>query len=667
MWRPCQWLACWQRHGKRAWRVEADGHTRHARRQVVAGGARPLLCRGAAGHNCAGAKHDEKRLDEMIDTSTQDVLAALARAEAEGKLVATAAVHVRRWLTDPHYADHAPLVAEHVVQGRWQELNDAFWTVIPFGTGGRRGRMYPIGTNAINDRTMGESAQGLAAYVRAQHAPGTALTCAVAYDTRHGSRRFAELCSEVMAANGFRVYFLDGYRSTPELSFAVRHLRCACGIMITASHNPPSDNAIKAYWSSGGQLLPPHDQGVIDEVMRAQQVARVPFAQAVARGQVVCCQQEVDAAYVRAVASLAQSSERKLRVLYSPMHGVGASSVLKVLQAAGFSEVELFAPHAEPSGDFPNVPGNIANPENPATFDAMIAQAQAAQMDLVLSSDPDADRLGAAAPLAPGGAWRVLTGNQIGALLADYLLDKARRAGRLTPEHYVVKTLVTSELVRRVADAYRVRTVGNLHVGFKWIGGAIDEHGPDRFVLGVEESHGYLAGSYARDKDAAVAALLLAELAAELKARGQTLHQRLDALMWQHGCHVERQASLTMPGSQGMERMRRLMQRLRSEPPRSLAGLDVVEVRDYQQLQRWQPGMPAQALQAPRGEMVVFDLAGGDAVAVRPSGTEPKVKIYLFGYQAAELLADLDDARSVIVQRLSELEQALVALAKKVE
>ncbi len=603
----------------------------------------------------------------MSETSLEGVLAAVAGAEAEGKLSPTAAGHVRRWLTDPHYAEHAPLVAEHVVQGRWQELNDVFWTVIPFGTGGRRGRMYPIGTNAINDRTMGESAQGLAAYVRSQHPPGASLACAVAYDTRHRSRQFAELCSEVMAAAGFRVYFLDGYRSTPELSFAVRHLGCSCGIMITASHNPPSDNAIKAYWSTGGQLLPPHDQGVIDEVMRVQQVSRMPLDQVSARGQFVVCQKEVDAAYVRAVASLAQGSERGLRVLYSPMHGVGASSVLKVLRAAGFNQVELFGPHAEPNGDFPNVPGNVANPENPATFEAIITQAQAMQADLVLSSDPDADRLGAAAPLVPGGAWRVFTGNQIGALLADYLLDKLRRAGRLTPQHYLVKTLVTTELVRRIAEAYQVQTVGNLHVGFKWIGGAIDEYGPELFVLGVEESHGYLAGTYARDKDAAVAALLLAELAAELKARGQTLHQKLDALMWQHGCHVERQVSLTMPGSEGMQRMRRLMERLRTDPPAMFAACAVTEMRDYQRLLRWRPGQPPQALEAPCGDMVVFDLAGGDSVAVRPSGTEPKVKFYLFGYQPAELLADLDDARSVIAQRLSELEQALVAMANNVE
>lgn len=613
----------------------------------------------------------------MSNSGLEGMLAAVNGAEAEGKLCNTAAGNVRRWLTDPNYAEYAPLVAEHVVQGRWQELNDLFYTVIPFGTGGRRGRMYPIGTNAINDRTMGESAQGLAAYVR-RH-PEMPLTCVVAYDTRHRSRQFAELCSEVMAAAGFRVYFLDGYRSTPELSFAVRHLHCACGIMITASHNPPTDNAIKAYWSTGGQLLPPHDKGVIDEVMRVQQVERMPLEQASARGQFIACQEEVDAAYVRAVTSLAKSSERNLRILYSPMHGVGASSVLKVLQAAGFDQVELFGPHAEPNGDFPNVPGNVANPENPATFEAIVAQAQAMQADLVLSSDPDADRLGAAAPIVPGGAWRVFTGNQIGALLADYLLDKLRRDQRLTPKHFVVKTLVTTELVRRIADAYGVQTVGNLHVGFRWIAGAIDNEHPERadhpndperpelFVLGVEESHGYLAGNYARDKDAAVAALLLAELAAELKARGQTLHQKLDALMWQHGCHVERQVSLTMPGGQGMQRMGRLMKRLRTDLPRDLAGAAVDEVKDYLSLLRWRPGQPPQALDAPRGDMIMFDLAGGASVAVRPSGTEPKLKFYLFGYQPAELLADLDDTRAVITQRLIELEHALVAIANSVE
>ena len=230
----------------------------------------------------------------------------------------------------------------------------------------------------------------------------------------------------------------------------------------------------------------------------------------------------------------------------------------------------MFAPHATPDGDFPNVPGHVANPENPAVFDAIIGAGEKSGADLILATDPDCDRLGwpRRSPPRPDARWATLTGNQIGALLTDYVLDRWKQAGRLTPEHYVVKTLVTTELIRRIADAYGVQTYGNLLVGFKWIGGVIDEKGPEKFVFGTEESYGYLAGTYARDKDAAVAAMLLAELAAQVKAEGQSLHEKLDALYWQYGYHAESQISVAMPGSEGMEQMTALMAKFRDEPPR---------------------------------------------------------------------------------------------------
>jgi phosphoglucomutase/phosphomannomutase len=596
----------------------------------------------------------------------QTTLDRLRQAVEKKQLTPAAADNVRAWLSEPRYAEYAGEVTEHVDQGKWKELDDVFWTVIPFGTGGRRGKMYPIGTNAINDRTIGESAQGLAEYVKEQHPPQTPLACAVAYDTRHRSRHFAELCSEVMAANGFTVYFLDGYRSTPELSFAVRQKRCSCGIMVTASHNPPSDNAVKAYWSTGGQLLPPHDQGVIDRVMAAGEIARIPFADALACGKVVCCQQEVDAEYQRSVVAQSMPGPRQLKIVYSPMHGVGTSSVCPVLAAVGFDDVEVFAGHAEPSGDFPNVPNHVANPENPATFDSIIVRAKQVGADLVLSTDPDADRLGCAAPLTAGGEWRTFTGNQIGALLAESLLEGRTYAGNLTPRDYVVKTLVTTEMIRRIADAYGVQTYGNLQVGFKWIGGVMDAVGPEHFLLGAEESHGFLVGSYVRDKDAAVAAMLVAELAARAKAAGQTLHQKLDALSWQHGCHAERTVSKTMPGSEGMARMQRLMSSFRKSPPRQLANIKVRELRDYQNLLVIGPS-GTRKLDGPRGDMLIFDLAAeGNYVAVRPSGTEPKVKFYMFAFEPPELLADLDLAKTELARRLDELQNDLFRQADAV-
>jgi phosphoglucomutase/phosphomannomutase len=518
---------------------------------------------------------------------------------------------------------------------------------------------------------MGESAQGLADYVKEAHAAGqlgeAKLACAIAYDTRHRSRHFAELCAGIMVAAGFKVYFLDGYRSTPELSVAVRQTRSACGIMITASHNPPSDNAIKAYWATGGQLLPPHDQGVIDRVMQVTTIEQVPFEAALDDGRVEYCQEQIDAAYLAAVIAQSRPGPRDLKILYTPLHGVGASGVLPAFATAGFQDVELYGPQATPDGDFPNVPDHVSNPENPRIFDALIARAKESGAELVLATDPDADRLGAAAPRKLGGSeWATFTGNQIGALLTEHVL--ATRKGTLTPQHYLAKTLVTTEMVRRIGDSYGVRTVGDLLVGFKWIGGLMDELGPERFVFGCEESHGFLVGTHARDKDAAVAAVLLAELAASCKGAGQSLCEKLDALYWQYGCHAEKTTSKTMPGSAGMARMQALMAKLRTDPITKLAGIRVRQVRDYEQSLVRDPATGRESpLAGPVGDLVIFDLeADGNYVGIRPSGTEPKVKFYAFAYEPAEQLANLDDAKAMLAERLAQFERELGAYADSV-
>ena len=603
----------------------------------------------------------ETRQEVPVDQA----LAQVEMAVKTGRLTPSAAENLRHWLTEDRYAQYAARVAEHVAQQRWQELDDVFWTVIPFGTGGRRGRMYPIGSNAINDRTIGESAQGLADYVKEHREGDGELACAIAYDTRHNSRHFAALCAGIMVAAGFRVWFLDDYRSTPELSFLVREKRCDCGIMVTASHNPPADNAVKVYWSTGGQVLPPHDKGIIDRVMNVQEIHREDFAKALDDGRVVICTREIDQAFLQAVYGQRHDGPRQLKVLYSPLHGVGASVVCPVLEADGFEDVEVFAPHREPDGNFPNVPGHSANPENPAVFDAMIDRARQAGKDLILATDPDCDRLGCAAPLTlqDDSPWATLTGNQLGVLLTDYVL--AHTMG-LTPEHYLVTTLVTTEMIRHIGDSYGVRTYGNLLVGFKWIGGLIDHAGPDRFVLGLEESHGYLAGTYARDKDGAVAAMLVAELAAEAKAAGESLHERLDRLYWQHGYHDERLLNLAMAGSEGMARMTALMQRVRQHPPEKLGGLRVIASRDYASGRRQVVGGPSQRLDGPTGDLVFLDLEDDNAVAVRPSGTEPKVKFYMFTCVPAEQLADLEQTKADMAQRLDAFEDDLRALAENV-
>lgn len=335
-----------------------------------------------------------------------------------------------------------------------------------------------------------------------------------------------------------------------------------------------------------------------------------------------------------------------------------------LLREAGFSQVIEYEPHSKPDGDFTNVPGHVSNPENPKVFDAIVEYAKTIEADLVLATDPDCDRMGCSCPrtLDTSGPWGTINGNQLGALLTDFILQKFSAAGQLTSSSYVIKTLVTTELTRRIAESYGVRCEGNIHVGFKWIAGLMDDCGPDSFVFGTEESHGYLAGQHVRDKDAGVACLLMAQLAAELKSRGVTLHQRLDELLVQHGVYWEDQINVQMEGSEGMANMQKLMESLRQSPPKSLAGLSVVAVRDYGSQTKRFPDGTQETLDAPAGNMLIVDLAlpgvaapSGNAIAVRPSGTEPKIKFYIFGFEPVAGPSDLGRAKTAVAQRIDAM------------
>lgn len=602
------------------------------------------------------------------DAKLHETLSAVDQANAAGKISDGAVKNLKVWLTEDRYALYRDTVVQHVESEQWQKLDDVFWTIIPFGTGGRRGRMYEIGSNAINDRTIGESAQGLADYVVKYHGGKKDLSCAIAYDTRHKSRHFTELCAGIMVAAGIKVYLLDDYRATPQLSFAVRHKGCDCGIMVTASHNPPSDNAVKVYWSSGAQVLPPHDVAIIDGVMSCQEIRCTPFDEAVAVGMVEVVTAEIDAAYTAAAVACSFAGPRDAKVLYSPLHGVGAAAVLPLLEADGFKEVEVYGPHEELSGDFPNVPGHVSNPENTAVFEAPIDYAKAAMADLILATDPDCDRIGCAAPITLDASmdWGTFNGNQIGAILGEYILSKRAAAGTLSSDHYVVKTLVTTELMRRIAEKYDVRCVGDLLVGFKYIAEVIDREGPDHFVYGTEESHGYLVGQYCRDKDGAVACMLMSELAAELKAGGRSMHDYLADLYREHGYHCERLINVFMEGSEGMAAMQRLMKAFRATPPAKLAGLPVARVRDYlNNTVRDVASGETSKLAGPTGNLIIMDLAEeGNYVAVRPSGTEPKVKFYVFTRLAPAESADLKLAESTLANRIEGLEKDVRAFAQ---
>lgn len=601
-------------------------------------------------------------------------LTASLNSALEQKLLTQGAVeNITTWLSESKYSDYASIVADHIVKEDWATLDDVFWTVIPFGTGGRRGKMFPVGSNAINDRTIGESAQGLAEYVKEVFA-GEELSCAIAYDTRHNSRHFAELCAGIMVANGFKVYFIDSFRSTPELSFLVRYKKCNCGIMVTASHNPPSDNAVKVYWNTGGQLVPPHDSKVIEKVMEVDEIVKVPFADAVSSNQVELCLEEIDNALLAEHKKMSFPGPRDLKILYSPLHGVGEFNVNAALEVAGFSDIEVFEPHRKPDGDFPNVPENTSNPENPAVFDTMIAHANANGHDLCMATDPDCDRLGAAAKITlDSDQWKTFNGNQLCALLADYVLSQRKSQGNLTADNYLVSTIVTTTMLQKIAKEYGVGCFDENLVGFKWICNVVDQKGPANFLYGAEESHGYVVGEYVRDKDGAVAAMLLAELAAKLKADGLTLHQHLESLNEKYGFHQERLVNIFMTGSDGMRRMESLMAALRANPPQKLGGRSILQIRDYSnQTSIDVSTKESTKLDCPKetkGNVVIFDIDQlGTRVAVRPSGTEPKVKLYMFSVvDKSEYQSNKDSSASECFSWLDSAENELRAIVDSIE
>lgn len=550
-------------------------------------------------------------------------------------LSASSIASITRWLVEPPFASYRGRLVEDIEAGRWKALDDAFYAVLPFGTGGRRGKMYPVGTNVLNARTIGESARGLADYVISKKGAGAPKSVAIARDTRHNSPEFAAICARVLAAAGFKVYLFGSYRSTPLLSFATRYFGCDCGIMITASHNPPSDNGFKCYDSRGCQVVPPDDAGIIACVKAAsdRDIPMKDYEQALRDGSIVLAGQEVDDAYVDAVVGQSVGAARDLSIVYTPMHGVGETSVAAALLKAGFAKLDILASQRTPDGDFPNIPGHVSNPEIPKTLDASIARAREIGADLVMASDPDADRLGVGVPVSgdPSGAWTTLDGNQIGVAMAAFVMRQLKAAGALRPDHYLITTLVSTQMTRALAEREGVRIEDDLLVGFKWIGQRIDEKGPEGFLFGFEESHGYLKGAHVRDKDAAVAALLFAELAAAAKADGRTVLDYLDGLYLDVGHYGERMINKTMEGREGAAQIQKVMEAFRAAPPKTIAGIAVADVYDYETHEIRAADGSRRALPEPSGDLLIFHLdEPGTRFAARPSGTEPKIKFYLF-------------------------------------
>lgn len=595
----------------------------------------------------------------------KNAVAAVTTAVATGQLTPDAGRNIERWLVGEQYEPYRGELLELINARHFSDLNDYFWERIPFGTGGRRGPMSSIGSATINERTIAESADGLAKYVLRYRAESpqhkTTPRAVVAFDTRHRSAEFARLTACVLAANGFHVDFFPQPRSTPELSFAVRHLSCDTGVMISASHNPPSDNGFKAYWSTGGQVLPPHDAGIIAYVDRATTIPLADFDKAVLDNRITLAGDATDAAYVAAVCQLGLSSCRQINALYTPLHGVGESSVYRVVREAGFEGVSIFEPQRSQDGSFPNVPDHLPNPERFAVFGPAIEHAKTTGVDLILASDPDADRM-AVAVRNVHGEFVCLTGNQLGALLTDYVLSRRTAAGTLSPDHYIIETLVTTPLIADIGHSYHVQVIRDVLVGFKYIAGEIDARRADQFVFAAEESIGFMAGDYAHDKDAAIGALYVLELAAELKGQGQTLLDRLNELYERHGYFLEETTSKMCPGSSGQAQIQRIMKAFRSKPSSVLGGCVWDSVRDFKQheVRSLPSNNVVEQLPSPSGDLLIFSGRSGDCrvtVAMRPSGTEPKIKFYYFINRTPT--PALDFARESAATCLSEVRDAL--------
>jgi phosphoglucomutase/phosphomannomutase len=596
----------------------------------------------------------------------EELVRSIEEAERAGWISTEAGARIRRWLTEAPFAPYRDLLRDEIRAGRWRALDDAFYAVLEFGTGGRRGRMHPVGTHVLNHRTIGESARGLADFVIARKGADAPRSCVIGHDTRHNSEPFAVRCAEVLAAAGFQVYLFAGPRSTPLLSFAVRHLRCDAGIMITASHNPPSDNGFKCYNAQGGQVIPPDDGEIIRfvEGVSDREIPDTPLAEGLSNGSIVRLGPEIDQAYLDAVVSESVSHARDISIVFTPMHGVGEGSVAAALTQAGFTQVEVLAEQRQPDGDFPNVPGHLANPENPRTLEPAIRRAREIGADLVLASDPDADRVGVAVPLTddPRGEWICLDGNQIGVLLCGFVIKQTEALGRLRSDHYLITTLVSSQMARALAEREGVRIEDDLLVGFKWVAERIDESGPAGFLFAFEESHGYQKGNHVRDKDAATGALLVAELAAEVKARKQTVLEYLDDLYIDVGHFAERQVSTVMEGREGAARMKAVMAAFRTMPPTRLGGLLVTEVHDYltgEARPITAPG-PIRLLErsGPPSDLLIYQTTDPAArVAVRPSGTEPKIKFYFFGRTETQGVTDRSQLSAIKQRTHQQLDQ----------
>jgi len=507
------------------------------------------------------------------------------------------------------------------------ELADSFYKNLEFGTGGLRGIMG-VGTNRINKYTIGMATQGYANYLKISF-PGEVVKVAIAHDCRNNSRTFAEITANVMAANGIKVFLFEKLRPTPELSFAIRYLHCHGGVVCTASHNPREYNGYKAYWNDGGQLVPPHDKNVILEVEKIASVDEVKWSGGEAN--ITLIGKEMDDAYLEMVKGLSIYPEvierqKDLKIVYTPIHGTGIELVPQILKKFGFSHLTLVEEQIIPDGNFPTVV--YPNPEESEAMNLGLLKAKSIDADILLGTDPDADRVGIGVK-NDKGEWILLNGNQTAVLAFNYMMEARKSKGISKPGDMVIKTIVTTDMIKEIADSNGVKCYDVL-TGFKWIAELIKEkEGKEQYIIGGEESYGLMIGDQLRDKDAISAVAFLCEMAAYEKDRGNSLYGKLIELYVKYGYYKEHLVSITKKGMDGQQQIADMMEKFRKDPPKSLDGIAVTELLDYEKREaRNLLTDTVSPILLPKSNVLQFVLADGSKISARPSGTEPKIKFY---------------------------------------
>ncbi|WGK64598.1 phospho-sugar mutase [Croceiramulus getboli] len=554
---------------------------------------------------------------------------------------------IRQWTRAP-FDKATQKEVQQLIDTEDNSLEERFYKSLEFGTGGMRGVMG-VGTNRINKYTLGKSTQGLANYLHKQF-PNEPLRTVIAYDCRHNSHSFAQTVAEVFSANGIEVFLFTDLRPTPELSFAVRYLKCQCGIVLTASHNPPEYNGYKVYWQDGGQLVPPHDQAIIEEV-DALDYDQIKFEGQLDRIHTIG--QEVDEAFLKnslATANYASQEQRKdLKVVFTALHGTSITMVPPVLERAGYTQLHLVKEQSVPNGDFPTV--DSPNPEEPEALAMALALGVETQADIVIGTDPDCDRLGVAAR-NQAGELKLLDGNQTMVLLTDFLLTQYLNQNPAKGNEFIASTIVSTPLMQRLADHYELRYLEGL-TGFKWIAKMVKDHPELHFLGGGEESFGYMVGDFVRDKDAVTATLLACEMAAAYKSAGKTLFDQLKTIHIQHGFYLEDLTALVKKGIEGAQKIKQMMIDLRKEPLKTINGSAVIRMEDYQsQVATDLLNGEQSRIDLPKSNVLIYYTADGSKIAARPSGTEPKIKFYISVHEDKVTAESYDNTAEVLQKRI---------------